>query len=520
MIYIDPPYNTGNDSFIYPDRFKEEKEDYEQRAGIKDAEGLLTKDGFWRKNSKDAGHFHSNWLSMMYPRLFLAKNLLREDGVIFVSIDDNEVHNLRMIMNEVFGEENFIDTICWKKKYGGGAKEKYLVSVHEYILIYAKSKIDLPEILVEFDEEKAKRFYKYKDEKFETLGYYRTHPLEAVKSFDIRKNLRFPVVAPDGTKVYPKRQWRWSKERFEEALSKNEVIFDKNKNGEWVLSSKQYLNDENGEQRKTKAQSVIDDIFTQEGTKEVFDIFGDAKIFLFPKPIRLAKKLIEISGSSDNDIILDFFAGSCATANSVMALNAEDGVNRKFICVQLAEPCEEESEAFKEGFRTIADIGKERIRRAANKIKEETKGKLDFDKGKLDLGFKVFKLDQSNFKQWRENVKTGGELKEQMRMFVDNVKKGSAPEDMLFEIILKNSRFDLNVKVEKKSFDGIDYYRLADGVEIVCLATKITKKFVDKVLSQKPERFTCLDIAFKNNDQLKTNTALKMESEKIDFKVI
>lgn len=220
VIEIDPPYNTGSDSFIYPDSFKENKAEYEKRIGDKDEEGYLMKEGMFRKNNKDSGHYHSNWLSMMYPRLFLAKNLLREDGVIFVHIDDNEFHNLRLLMNEIFGEENFVETLCWKKKYGGGAKEKYLVSVHEYILVYAKSIYSLPEIMVEFDLEKARKFYKHKDENFETLGYYRTHPLEAVKSFDIRENLNFPVTAPDGTEVYPKRQWRWSKARFEEALKK------------------------------------------------------------------------------------------------------------------------------------------------------------------------------------------------------------------------------------------------------------------------------------------------------------
>jgi len=203
-----------------------------------------------------------------------------------------------------------------------------------------------------------------------------------------------------------------------------------------------------------------------------------------------------------------------------MALNAEDGGNRKYICVQLAEPCDEKSEAFKASYKTIADIGKERIRRAGKKIKAENKGKLDFDGGKLDLGFKVFRLDESNFKQWRADIKTGEELKEQMKMFVDNKKKGSAPEDMLYEIILKNSRFDLNVPIEKKTFDGIEYYNLTDGEEIICLADKITKKLAEKILKEKPQKFTCLDTAFKNNDQLKTNTALQAEAEKIEFKVV
>ena len=520
MIYIDPPYNTGNDSFIYPDRYKEEKEDYELRAGIKDAEGLLTKDGFWRKNSKDAGYFHSNWLSMMYPRLFLAKNLLREDGVIFVSIDDNEVHNLRMTMDEIFGEENFIGSIVWKKRYQG-AKEKYLVVLHEYIFFYAKNKESLESIYIPSDEEYIKEYYKYEDELSKIRGPYRTQPLEAGKSMGDRSNLRFPIIAPDGEKIYPKRQWIWAEDRVLDAIKEGEIGFQKNKRGEWSVFIKQYLKDKEGNIRETKAFSLIDDVYTQDGTREIEGLFGSGNTFPFPKPSVLIKKILQLGIDSQNrDIVLDFFAGSCTTAHAVMALNAEDGGNRKFICVQLAEPCEENSEAFKAGFKTIAEIGKERIRRAAKKIKEETKGKLDFDKNKLDLGFKVFKLSESNFKQWRENVKTGEELKEQMRMFVDNVKKGAASEDMLFEIILKNSRFDLNVKTNKESFDGVDYYRLADGVEIICLAPKITKKSVDKIISLKPEKFTCLDTAFKNNDQLKTNTALQMEAEKIEFKVI
>jgi len=534
MIYIDPPYNTGNDSFIYPDRYKEEKEDYELRAGIKDAEGLLTKDGFWRKNSKDAGHFHSNWLSMMYPRLFLAKNLLREDGVIFVSIDDNEVQNFRMVMDEIFGEENFVGSIVWKKRYQG-AKEKYLVVLHEYILFYAKNKESLESIYIPSDEEYIKEYYKYEDQLSKIRGPYRTQPLEAGKSMGDRNNLRFPIIAPDGEKIYPKRQWIWAEERVLEAIRENEIGFQKNKKGEWAVFIKQYLKDKEGNVRETKAVSLIDDVYTQDGTREIEGLFGSGNVFPFPKPSILIKKFLSIGTDlTDDDIALDFFAGSCTAAHAVMALNAEDGGNRKFICVQLAEPCEEESEAFKAGFKTIADIGKERIRRAAKKIKKEMEGNLKFEKNRLDLGFKVFRLEESNFKQWRENIRTGEELKEQMRMFVDNVKKGAGSEDMLFEIILKNSRFDLNVKIEKQSFDGVEYYLLrSDGSdradqsdksesdnEIICLDSKITKKFVDKVLAEKPERFTCLDVAFKNNDQLKTNTALQMEAGKIEFKVI
>ena len=524
MIYIDPPYNTGNDSFIYPDRFKEEKDDYEFRAGIKDAEGLLTKDGFWRKNSKDAGHFHSNWLSMMYPRLFLAKNLLREDGVIFVSIDDNEVQNLRMIMDEIFGEECFCNSIVIKR----GAKSiqrqfetiDRLGSGYEIVLMYKKS-ADYRFSLLERERENGPK-----------EGAWNNH----WRGTD-RPTMRYELFG-----ITPKTgQWRWSEERSKKAienykrmlkeLKKNKETITQEEIDKWYLKEIENTEEEidflrlsdNGKPEHYIPPSegmLLNDVwfdFPPNSSALLKTLFG-RKIFDNPKPLQLIERILDFGDT--NDIILDFFAGSCTTAHAVMALNAEDGGNRKFICVQLAEPCEKESEAFKAGFKTIADIGKERIRRAAKKIKKDTEENLKFDKNKLDLGFKVFRLEESNFKQWRENVRTGEELKEQMRMFVDNVKKGAAGDDMLFEIILKNSRFDLNVKVEKKNLDGVDYYVLADGLEIICLAEKITKKLVEKILKEKPERFTCLDIAFKNNDQLKTNTALQMEAAKIEFKVI
>jgi len=521
MIYIDPPYNTGNDSFIYPDRFKEEKADYEERAGIKDAEGLLTKDGFFRKNSKDTGHFHSNWLCMMYPRLFLAKNLLREDGVIFVSIDDNEVHNLRMIMNEIFGEENFVGEFVWNGR-SGAEDDEDIRKNHEYILMFAKNKNNFNAGL-DIKEDDNFPFYdsakvlKYKRQLLRKWG-------DNSRRED-RVNLYYPIKDNEGKDFLPRLPdgadgcWRWGKATMEKAIKKGLVEFAFNKKGQKEAYEKIYENDES---RKTKKfQSLLlNDGNTSGGTKELKGLFEEMKIFDRPKPSKLFLKLLKIGDVKKTDIVLDFFSGSCTTAHAVMALNAEDGGNRKYICVQLAEPCDEKSEAFKAGFKTIADIGKERIRRAGKKIKEEKKGKLDFDGGKLDLGFKVFKLDESNFKQWRADIKTGEELKEQMKIFVDNKKKGSAPEDMLYEIILKNSRFDLNVPIEKKTFDGIEYYNLTDGEEIICLADKITKKLAEKILKEKPQKFTCLDTAFKNNDQLKTNTALQMEAAKIEFKVI
>lgn len=395
-IYIDPPYNTANDEFVYPDKFNKEEAEVLGFQNLSESDFARMDFSFKTKKS------HNGWLAFMYPRLLLARDLLSTDGVIFISIDDNEQANLKLLCDEIFGEENFVDSICWKKKYGGGAKEKYLVSVHEYVLVYAKNLNELPEILVEFDLEKAHKFYKFKDENFEKLGYYRTHPLEAVKSFDLRANLNFSVTAPDGTEVFPKRQWRWSKERFKEALAKKEVIFSKSKDNEWVLSSKQYLNNEDGEQRKTKAQSVFDDIYTQEGTKEIVEIFGDAKIFSFPKPIKLIKKLIEIGGISSDDILLDFFAGSGSTGEAIMQLNAEDGDNRKFILCQIDEPLKKDTPAYQFCIDNnlppvISSITIERLKRAGEKIKKDIaeqnskSGMFDEDKKQVpDIGFKVF----------------------------------------------------------------------------------------------------------------------------------
>ncbi len=518
MIYIDPPYNTGNDSFIYPDRFKEEKEDYEMRAGIKDAEGLLTKDGFWRKNSKDAGHFHSNWLSMMYPRLFLARNLLRDDGVIFVSIDDNEIHNLRMIMDEIFGEENFIADIIWNSTKS--VTNTALVSVaHTHNLIYARTKDYYIEHRYNFRLPENGEGFSNPDN--DPRGPWKADPFQVG---GWRPNQQYEITNPKTGKVYKPNtscSWKNDYETYLKLVKDKRIVFgSKGKSGP---QRKRFQSE--AEDRGKVTTTIWDDIdTTTNATVALKLLFKDCNVFTNPKPIDFIQRIIQLGTYEKDSIVLDFFAGSCTTAHAVMQLNAEDGGNRKFICVQLAEPCEEESEAYKAGFKTIADIGKERIRRAAKKIREENKGKLNFDGGKLDLGFKAFKLEQSNFKQWRENVKEPGELKKSLLEMVDNVTKGAKPEDMLYEIILKNSRFDLNVKIEKKNFDSIDYYLLAtedtENTEIICLAEKITKKFVEKIIKEKPEKFTCLDGAFKDNDQLKTNMALQMEAAKIEFKVI
>ena len=515
MIYIDPPYNTGNDHFIYPDRFSETREKYLGRIGDKDEAGYMTREGLFRKNSRDSGHYHSNWLSMMYPRLFLARNLLKDDGVIFVSIDDNEVHNLRLLMNEVFGEENFIDCIIWKKRYGGGAKEKFLVSLHEYALVYAKNLAKLPEIFMPLPQKSIDRYYKLKDKNYGLRGAYRTHPLEATKSMGERKNLVYPIPAPDGTEVMPKRQWLWGKERTQKALKSGGLEFIKGKDGKWTVHTKQYLKNENGEIRKDKAFSIIDDVYTQHGTNEIIDLFGNAQIFSFPKPTAFINFLINIGINDKTGIILDFFPGSCTTAHSVLDLNKQDNGTRKFICVQLPEKSDEKSEAFKAGYKTIADIGKERIRRVIKKIKDSENGKLPFEKTKQDLGFKVFKLQASNFKIWHgDNIKDGKQLEKQMQLHLDPIKTDATEENMLFELLLKSGR-SLNSAIESAN----DYYRINNGEMIIALS-KIDEKIVNSILEDKPQIFITLDRLFKNNDQLKTNTLLQMKDAGIEFKVV
>jgi adenine-specific DNA-methyltransferase len=516
MIYIDPPYNTGNDKFIYPDKFSETKEEYLSRVGAKDGNGYMTREGLFRKNSSDNGHYHSNWLSMMYPRIFLARNLLREDGVIFVSIDDNEVHNLRLLMNEIFGEENFVDCIIWKKRYGGGAKEKYLVSLHEYVLVYAKRLVDLPEIFIPLSKKSIDRYYRLKDKNISLRGHYRTHPLEATKSMGERKNLIYPIVAPDGTKIMPKRQWLWSKERVQKALDDGEIEFIKGKDGKWTVHTKQYLKNENGDIRKDKAFSIIDDVYTQHGTNEIINLYGNAQIFPFPKPTAFIKFLMNIGIQDKSGCVLDFFAGSCTTAHAILDLNKQDGSNHKFICVQLPEKCDEKSEAFKAGYETIAEIGKERIRRVIEKIEADPQTKLDIDDtdSKQDLGFKVFKLQKSNFKMWRSDVKTEEELVAQLTLHIDPVDEDATIENILYELLLK-SGVPLTARIEEKG----GYY-LVNGGEIALILKKVDESIVKAAISEKPQKIITLDRLFENNDQLKTNTALQLKDAEIDFRVV
>jgi len=533
MIYIDPPYNTGNDKFIYPDKFSETKEEYLSRIGDKDESGYMTREGLFRTNSKDSGHYHSNWLSMMYPRLFLARNLLREDGVIFVSIDDNEVHNLKMVMNEVFGEENFFSQIIVRAN-SRGQTYKQISKTHEYILIYTNS--EETELLELEKDEKANdlnlsddisnfniRELRNRNPKFGKHNrpklFYPIYVNPDIKDKDNFSPISLEESEDYSTKVEPfdssgrESCWRWGKEKFlqnttEDTLKSN-LIAKQKQDGSYGIYEKY---------RKStyKPKSIWTDnsFLTETGTVEIKQLgFNDE--FDFPKPIGLIKQCIQLS-TEPEDIVLDYFAGSCTTAHSVLDLNNSNFDNLKFIMIQLPEKCDEISPAYKAGYKTIADIGKERIRRAIKKIKTEEKSKLDVDgtAGTQDLGFKVFKLQKSNFKIWRSDVNNEEELVTQLDKFTDPVDEKSKIENILYELLLK-SGVHLAAKIEEKA----NYYLANDG-EIALMLEKVDENIIKKVISEKPQKVITLDRLFKDNDQLKTNTALQMKDAEIDFRVV
>lgn len=466
LIYIDPPYNTGKD-FVYSDNFQDNIKNYLDITGQTENGSRIT------TNTEASGRFHTDWLSMIYPRLKVARDLLKKDGFLFLSLDDSEVANARKICDEIFGEENFVDCMVWKKRYGGGAKEKYLVTLHEYILVYAKSLSDIGEIEVPLSDGSVERYYSMRDEYYEVRGPYRTHPLEAMKSFEDRPNLNFPILAPDGTLLYPKRQWRWSKERMQEALDRGEVAFTKTKEGSWVASSKQYLKDESGETRSSKAFSIIDGIYTQAGTAETVEMFGDARVFSFPKPTKLIQKIIEIATSNEKDsIVMDFFAGSGTTGHAVIEQNAVDGGERRYLLVQLPEPLDIDSKeqnaaadfCNKQRLKpNIASLTKERLRRAANKVKSE------YPLFSGDTGFRVFKLDTSNIRTWKSK---NSDLKNSLLENIDHIELGRNNDDVLYEVLLKLG-LDLCVPMEIQQISGKTVHSIGGGALMTCLDTHI-----------------------------------------------
>ena len=520
MIYIDPPYNTGSDSFIYPDKFSESKEEYLRRVGDKNEEGYMTRDGMFRKNAKENGQYHSNWLNMMMPRLYLAKSLLREDGVIFISIDDNEVHNLRLLMNEIFGEENFVAQFIWEKRLNRENRNEVSVR-HDYILCYSKyTESDVRRIMQLPMNKKA--FSNYGNPDNDPRGLWKSDPAHAQAGHGTKFQF-YTLIAPNGKQheLPSGRCWLYTKEVMDEAIRDNRIWFGKDGNG--VPRIKTYLS---AKERGLTPETMLfaKDVSTNEKAKnDLKGLFDGVAVFETPKPIELISILMQFA--LKDGIVLDFFAGSAATAHAAMQFN-RDGNNCQFICVQMDELCEESSEAYKAGYKTIAEISKERIRRAGAKIRKgieieqaKREGQLSFEEDQTmampDLGFKVFKLSDSNFKQWRDiQGSNKGEWQQQILNFLDPVTENATIDNMVYELLLKSGK-DLNSTIEHKK----DYYAI-NGKDLILMLEVATQEVIDSILAEHPNKVIALDRLFEGNDQLKTNTVLQMRDAGIEFKTI
>ncbi|MBO7081868.1 MAG: site-specific DNA-methyltransferase [Neisseriaceae bacterium] len=515
MIYIDPPYNTGNDSFIYPDKFSETREEYARRVGDTDDKGYLKRDGVFqgafRKNAKDNGHYHSNWLNMMLPRLHLAKTLLSDDGVIFISIDDNEQAQLKLLCDEVFGEENCFAEMVVIRAEGGGLAKK-VVKGHDYLFIYTKNS-DLFKGIYKPKDIRGKKVIK------DDIEYW-------IEEDWLRKEF-----GKYGTCLY---------EEIEEikGIDKKKEIDDGLQNGEYVLIKKE-MGHIVGRLRKvsedgTKFYSILKHL-NKNGTEDLESINLN-NIFSFPKPVSLVREIVlgtTIFTKNNSEIILDFFSGSGTTAHAVMQLNAEDGGNRRYICVQLPEETDEKSEAAKAGFATIAEIAKERIRRAGARIKAENPNQ------NIDTGFKVFKLAQSHFKQWKTHLTNkeiatpatqarndrlnsgslnGTQQLDLLSDFQDVVQNGATLENMAYEIALRlgfqlTDAFDFS-----GSIVWLDNHQKTRKTAL--LLKQYHQDLLDEILPAKPVKVFALDKIFNGDDALKVNTALQLQDANIDFETL
>ena len=519
MIYIDPPYNTGNDSFIYPDKFSESREEYACRVGDTDDAGYLKRDGVfqgaWRKNGKDSGHYHSNWLSMMLPRLHLAKTLLREDGVIFISIDDNEQAQLKLLCDEVFGAENFVGQFPWRKRTAKSDVPFGVSADYEYLLAYARSNAFIASIDAE-----ERRYFETDD--FPNRPW-RTHDLTKQTSAAERPNSFFTMINPRNGKEYPAnplRTWAITEETFQEYYDAGKIVFPDDYDFLKIKNPvMRYFKDDDmgkaGERfgRKAVSTRLPENVgMSLNGTKEITELF-EGKLFDFPKPSSLIKYLLQILHVSDG-IILDFFSGSGTTAHAVMQLNAEDGGSRRFICVQLPEETDEKSEARKAGFNTIAEIAKERIRRAGRQISGGLQGGSE-----IDTGFKVFKLAESGFKQWRQPGQADTEaLQRELSLNIDSVLSETSSENLLYELMLR-----MGLKLTCKVSFSDDVYFVEDestGGLYAFLLERVNQDLIDTVLEKYPAKVAALDRLFEGNDALKSNTVLQMKDAGIVFECV
>lgn len=487
MIYIDPPYNTGND-FVYEDDFAQSAADYMDNSGQYDEEGnrLVT-------NTESNGRFHTDWLNMIYPRLRIAKDLLADDGVIFISIDDNEQENLKKCCDEIFGADNFIAQMVWQKRTSPDAR-RIVSAGHEYVLAYIKNSEIGHEVLnpLPFDDADYAR---YKNPDNDPNGPWISTDCTAQGGHGTKDQF-YDMVTPAGrvVKLQEGLCWRYTKKRMEEEIAAGHIWFGSDGNG--VPRKKTYLADRAGKTMWTWWPNT-EVGHTQEATKEIATLLGQSGIMDFPKPIRLMKRIVHIASKKDS-IILDFFSGSATTAHAVMKLNAEDGGHRKFIMVQLPEKTDEKSEAYKAGYKNICEIGKERIRRAGRKIKEDAGLTAPAD---LDIGFRCLRLDESNMKPVYYTPDEVGQ--QDLFSLVDNVKEDRTPEDLLFQVMLDLGVL-LSSSIEVKEIAGKKVFNVADGFLLACFDHDVTEETVKAIAQMKPYYAVFRDSSMAN-DSVATN---------------
>ncbi|HFU4073801.1 TPA: site-specific DNA-methyltransferase [Streptococcus suis] len=518
MIYIDPPYNTGKD-FVYSDKFQMSEEELADEMDLRDEDGLqrvgLT------KNEKSSARYHSDWLNMMYPRLVLARNLLKDSGVIFISIDDNEQANLKAICDEIFGEENFVGEFIRKVMEGGKSDSKGIAIEHENCLVYLKnSSTELNKKPVQRQEH-----YNKKDEYFEERGYYYLKPLEN-GGLGYIESLDYAIEGPDLVSIFPGGQegnngyrWVWGRDKFLKALSLGMIEFtrsqkDKSKYKVYYKIYEKIDTDGNySEKRLPFGTLYLDGYTNRQAVLEVKKLFDDQRVFDYPKPTSFVKETIKL-GLKSEGIILDFFAGSATTADAVMQLNAEDGGNRKYILCTLDEQVADKSAAKEAGYETIDQISRERIRRAAKKIQEEHPETV----GKQDFGFRAYKLDTSNFKDVSQTPDSFSQ--ESLFDSVSNIKDGRTDLDLLFQIMLTWG-MELSLPIAKTQIDGIDIYNVAGGALIACFADEISESVLRQIAKEEPLRAVFKDESFANSAaKINLGQIFKEEAPNTKVKVV
>lgn len=518
MIYIDPPYNTGRD-FVYPDNYREGLNTYLEYTGQLDADGKAKNSN--ARNTSDNPHYHSAWLNMMYPRLKLARNLLTSDGVIFISIDDVEVAHLRKVADEVFGEKNFVTQFIWHSSTGGGIRAKYVNVSHQYVLCYVRDTEQATTFWAPLSPEAISQ-YKQSDDR----GLYRDKDF-AWKNSSTNPNQIYPIVAPDGQVIRPKPGYiyRFIESRFLNELEAGNITFKQTSAGpfidesgnqaRWNIYVKKYLSDGKGAPTSVIPRGLVG--INNEGTSEVQELFK-ARVFENPKNVRLIEYLLEI-GTDKSSIVLDFFAGSSSTAHAVIAKNASDGGGREFIQVQLPEPTFENSEAYKAGFRNIAEVARKRLDLGGEKIASNRVGQLNTSENPIDIGYRAYVLSDTNFAKWSVTSDIdSGTLEQHLLGLRDSAADDAMADALLTELLLKQG-YSLAENSSELDVAGLSLQSVGEGLLLAYLNehTKPTIDQLSEVVDREPARFVILEDAFQGDDELKTNLAQLCKSKGVEL---